>query len=1058
MQSDNSSQSGKDENQPQQIQPQIPDSAQNDETQPTADFAAPTATNEPIGAASEQPQTHAAQQSASEQGNRLENAETLDLSQSDFWSQQTNQKTESAPMIATIASGLPYHRPLALRLRERKRRIRTDMLARAKARNWFAFFTVIMVIIIGFIGFGGYYSVSLINQYQQNILALAQNVNMQSTKIYDRNGVLLYQTYNTQATNAGLRTDINYCQLPNTVIWATVDTEDRTFFTNYGVDPTSVFRAAYADYIAKSPVQGASTITQQVVKNLVLNDSNKSLHRKIDEAILALDLAQTYSKQDILTIYLNDIPYGGIVYGIESAAEVYFHYLPKTININPQTLALANGQTLTPDEISFYQHAIANGCIPKGSNQIVESAAWQLQPWQAALLAGVPDNPSSYMPYSNPENALARMQTVLKQIFEYSGGKYFTINNKQATSQQLYQQAYNAIHIQTKQDPANYQRQIYYEIPGSSHELAPYFVNYVISQLSDMLPGGFGQFASLGWNIYTTLDYGNPNLTDADLAKIYIDPKTGQLAGLPASELQTVGLQQYADFITRQDIIGNTIDGYKNVFYDYWFCGSGFATQTFTYLSGPNPFASPGHAICLSKALGYPSYAGGKNVNDAALVALDPRNGDILAMVGGVNYNSSDPMVGGQNNLAIDPRSMGSAFKPTEYSTAFEMGWNPGTVLTDQPTCFPNSPQPASVQSAADRFLCGYNYLPHDYTTDQWSGPQPLTYLLGNSLNPPAELTLAFDGMQDSYSSPFFTMAARLGLPVGNNPGELSTSQFGAATAIGVQPVPLISLTSEYATFAANGVHHNPRSILTITNSNGGPIIDAATGKQLFAYNPFPQGYQAISPQAAYMVSSILSNNEARDGDFGPNNPLNFYGRSVAAKTGTSQNVVDITTFGYTPWITLGVWSGNADGTPADPNIIGIAGAGYIFNAVMSFAIDHFQMPGTLPSTMAAQKPGGYFPIPAGMHLALLSCSTGLAPYPGHSATQPCNPSAAPIPPQMWPEFQPGNMYTNYMPPFRRGSYYCLNWGCVKDYGELPYAFPGLNYAWVINGQDPTHP
>lgn len=1006
--------------------------------------------------------------------------------------QGSQQRSSRQPLRAIARSSL-RRRSLTMRLLKRKAVIRPSSADLGKKSMANIAFILFLVLLVGGFASLGVYSNVLLNKYYQNILFLSQAQQAATTKIYDRNGVLLYQFYNSASTASGIKNTITFCQLPQTIIRATIDTEDKTFWTNVGVNFTSTLRATYVDLITHGATQGASTITQQVVKNLVLQDSNKSATRKLDEAIIALDLAQVYSKQEILTMYLNSVPYGGIVYGIEAASEVYFHLAPKIIPLDTTTGKPLSGFTLSADEQSYYQYAQQNGCIAKGQTSLTESATWQLQPWQAALLAGIPESPAVYMPYSDPACALDRMQTVLNDIYTVPGdSSYFPASGKiivpkqfdlnpamdctmypftylaDQNQQNLWLQAFDAIHKQSKYDPSTYTRQIHYDNQiGQTGKLAPGFVDYVIQQLSDMLPGGYAQLASSGWRIYTTLDYGDPSIPQSDLQKIYVNPATGKLAGLPASEIARVGLQQYAEFLTYRNIFGVTINGFKDATLDNWFCGSGFGTQVYAYLQQTNALAAPTHASCIVKALAYPDNLGGKNVNDAAVVAIDPRNGNILAMVGSASYYDTALETSGQVNVATSPRSLGSSFKPVQYSTAFEMGWNPGVIINDQPTCFPGNPQNITQQPSADVFLCGNNYLPHDYTPFQWAGPQPLTYMLGNSLNPPAELALSFVGMQDSYSSPFFTMAQRLGLPVGNAPGDLNAAQFGPSTAIGAQPVSLLNLTGVYATFADNGYHIPPNFIETITTSTGGPILNAATGQQLFKAGTIPQGYQAISPQASFMMSSVLSNNEARDGDFGPNNPLNYYGRSVAAKTGTSQNVVDIVTEGYTPWLAIGVWAGNANGAPASPDIIGIAGAGYIFNYLMDFAIDHYNMPGTPPSYEVAQNnpsPGGYFPIPADMHLALLDCSTGMAPVTGKSATTPCNPQSYTVPQQMYPEFQPSVFATNdnvaglKFVKNNYTSYFCANWGCIKNPYEVSYAYPGLDYTWLINGQDPTQP
>ena len=141
----------------------------------------------------------------------------------------------------------------------------------------------------------------------------------QSTQIYDRTGnVLLYDVHGEEE-----RTSVPLNQISPYIQDATIAIEDQSFYSNPGIDPTSIVRAFWADFTSVSYAQGASTITQQVVKNALLTD-DKTLTRKIEEIILALRLTRAYSKDDILAAYLNETPYGGAIYGVEAASEYFF--------------------------------------------------------------------------------------------------------------------------------------------------------------------------------------------------------------------------------------------------------------------------------------------------------------------------------------------------------------------------------------------------------------------------------------------------------------------------------------------------------------------------------------------------------------------------------------------------------------------------------------------------------------------------------------------------------------------------------------------------------------
>src|SRR5262249_5964697 len=160
---------------------------------------------------------------------------------------------------------------------------------------------------------------------------------------------------------------------------------------------------------------------------------------------------------------------------------------------------------------------------------------------------------------------------------------------------------------------------------------------------------------------------------------------------------------------------------------------------------------------------------------------------------------------------------------------------------------------------------------------------------------------------------------------------------FGPTTALGAQDTRLIDLTSVFGTFANGGRRTPYRSILMIKDADGNVIYPTPTMKQP---DKAPPSYQVCSPQVAYKITSILTDNDARAADFGTENPLffpEFPGIDIAAKTGTASGKngpSDIVTMGYTPYLALGVWVGNSDGSDMNAGIIGVTGAGYVFHDV----------------------------------------------------------------------------------------------------------------------------
>ncbi len=361
---------------------------------------------------------------------------------------------------------------------------------------------------------------------------------------------------------------------------------------------------------------------------------------------------------------------------------------------------------------------------------------------------------------------------------------------------------------------------------------------------------------------------------------------------------------------------------------------------------------------------------------------MDPHDGDILAMVGSVDYTSRDPKVNGFFNVATsENRSMGSSTKPLVYATAFQMGWNPGTILQDSPICYPNTipNDPTTGKPVTDPAApgCPGYYVPHNYDPTSFSGHLAVRYALANSLNVPATQTMEFVGGTPSTSDAFLAEAQRMGVT------SLQKNEMGPTTALGTQNISLLQLTNAYGVFADQGKHVPPRSVLEIVDAYGKVAYKASQ----------PQAAQVLSPQAAYEMTSILSDSAARIPDFNFSNPLEFDEQGgnapdnqldfpdIAGKTGTSQGnhgPRDIVTMGYSPYMALGVWAGNSDSSDLQ-SVIGIAGAGYIFHDIMEWAIKNYNWP-----------KGVDFPIPPDMARGAFNCTTGLAPYADVTTPQPC--------------------------------------------------------------------
>ncbi|MCF6278605.1 MAG: transglycosylase domain-containing protein, partial [Anaerolineales bacterium] len=296
-----------------------------------------------------------------------------------------------------------------------------------------------------------------------------------------------------------------------------------------------------------------------------------------------------------------------------------------------------------------------------------------------------------------------------------------------------------------------------------------------------------------------------------------------------------------------------------------------------------------------------------RNVQNGALVAINPQTGEILAMVGSPDFYNGD--ISGQVNMATSPtRQPGSSIKPITYLAAFEKGWTPATLIWDVPSEFPPSGDPNDPREP---------YKPVNYD-GKFHGAVTVRVALSNSFNIPAVKALDFVGIYDDPDTEekegMVAMAERLGITT------LTRDDYGLALTLGGGDVSLLEMTGAFAVMANGGVRIPPVAITKILDH---------TGELVYEYQA-PQGEQALRPEHAYLISSILSDNVARSWMFGPNSLLNLP-FPAAAKTGTSNDFRDNWTMGYTPELAVGVWVGNADYSPMK-NTTGLSGAAPIWS------------------------------------------------------------------------------------------------------------------------------
>jgi len=560
----------------------------------------------------------------------------------------------------------------------------------------------------------------------------------QSTLIFDRNGAVLYDS---ARPDGGRNRDIPLDEMPEVLRNAVIATEDPSFYDNAGVAPLAILRAAWDNLRHWRLRSGGSTITQQLARNLYLDPgqrSSPSLRRKLYETFLAVRLTASRSKDDILETYLNRIYFGNLAYGVEAAARTYFGKPARDLDLA-----------------------------------------------ESAFLAGLPQSPTTYDPFTRFEAARQRQATVLRLMNERG---YITPDEREAALAE-------PLRLNAAPFPIE----------------APHFVVYVQSLLPSLLSDEV--VAAGGLRVYTTLD---------------------------------LSLQR-----TAQATVSRRVEGLKD-----------------------------------------------HEAKDGALVALDPRTGEVLAMVGSADYFNE--AIDGAVNVALAPRQPGSAIKPVVYAAALEAGFTPATMLLDIPTTFATA--------------SGQPYAPSNYDRT-FHGPVSLREALASSYNVPAVELLSRVGVD---------RAVALGRAMGLT--TFAGGRFDLSLTLGGAEVRLLDLVGAYAVLAAGGIRREPVAVLRVEDARG----------RVLYQRPESAGERVLAATTAYLLSDILSDNAARSPGFGEWSALRLP-FPAAVKTGTTSDFRDNWTVGYTPDLVVGVWVGNADNSPMR-DVSGVSGAAPIWHEVMEEA------------------------------------------------------------------------------------------------------------------------
>jgi len=593
-----------------------------------------------------------------------------------------------------------------------------------------------------------------------------------ATHILDRKGRNLYEIYNEQK-----RTPVKLATLPKYVYQASIAIEDKDFYRHGGISIFGGIVRAVKDIVLTRSLQGGSTITQQLVKSALLTPE-RTVQRKIREVVLAIWTEKLFSKDQILELYLNQVPYGGSAYGIEEASKTIYN---------------KSATKLTIDE--------------------------------AALLAGLPQAPSLYSPYANPDLAKARRDSVLRSMKEQ---RYIT----------------------AKEYELAVKKTVRVRAPATTIR-APHFVFYVKSQLEKQY--GIETVEKGGLTVQTTLD---------------------------------LDIQTEAEQILRDEL------------------------KDLDYL----------------------------NVGNGAILVTRPPTGEILSMVGSVDYFAPGY---GAFNVATALRQPGSSIKPINYAIGIDRKLvTAASMFLDVRTCFPSPEKP----------YCPVNY------DGSFHGAVPLRLALGNSYNIPAVKMLALNGVEN-----FIASASAFKITSFKDP-----SKYGLSLTLGGGEVRMTEMAQAFSAFANLGKPRELSSILKVTDRNQeilyefkDPNFKADVRKPLRD----PQllsipGKRVISQETAFIISHILLDNFARSQAFGTTSELVIPKRTVSVKTGTTDDLKDNWTIGYTPNFMTTVWVGNNDNTPMNPYLTsGVTGAAPIWNGVMSYVLkDQIDLPPRKPVNVVGRQ------------------------------------------------------------------------------------------------------
>lgn len=678
----------------------------------------------------------------------------------------------------------------------------------------------------------------------------------QSSTIHDKEGNLLYTIHGEEN-----RENVPLEEISEAAIKAILAIEDDQFYEHSGVDYGAFMVAVCGELRICSGSRGGSTITQQFIKNAFLS-SERTYTRKAKEMILALQLEARFGKDEILEMYLNRIPYGSSIYGIERASNAFF-------GKSAADLTLA----------------------------------------ESAVLAAIPKAPTFYSPHGNNIHVSINLDGEEVVKMDIKSEQDLVDINPDFIDKGLLGRTY------------------YFDEAGEELPVE-IIVHEVAEEESDE--------AEDNEIIEPEVEIILPEEFDRSIyVKGRIDFVLGRML-----ELDSITEEEYAEAVKEAEYMQfkphiEKIKAPHFVLYVRELLEEKYGKEQtekgglkITTTIDPKLQQAAEEAVTAYAEINLERY----DASNASLVALDPNNGQILAMVGSVDYFNEE--IDGNVNVVLRPRLPGSSFKPIVYAAAFLQGYAPSTVLYDVKTKF------------------GAWYEPENYD-GEYRGPVTMRQALAHSLNVPAVKTGYLAGIPNVLD-----LARKMGIQL-NQPNDW----YGLSLALGAGEARLLDMVMAYSIFANGGYKMDPITVLRIEDRNGNIIEE---------YENPQNKTQILDPQVAYLINSILSDVEARPEGWW-RDQLSLPGQTNGAKTGTSNKEIreenypfDTWTIGYTKRIAAGVWAGNNDGKHLHPKASGLDTAGRIWHDFMVIATEDLPREG--------------FERPEGIRYVSISEKTGKLP------------------------------------------------------------------------------